>query len=158
VIDSTLPAASIPFADDFDAETSAWSTEAEWGRVEEKGRGKVFTDTPHGDYKDSVDNGIISPSFDLSTMRSSVVSFEAKMKTEKWDFLWVEARHGDSDRFEHVGIVRPDENRDWQKFQMDLSGFDGKKDVQLKFKLRTSRKGTDDGVYLDNVKVESAKV
>jgi len=158
ILEATLPAASVPFFDDFDGPTTEWSTEAEWGRVEEKGRGQVFTDTPDGDYKDSVDNGILSPVFDLTDMRSATLSFDTKLKTEKWDFLWIEATSNGGEDFEHLGIVRPSENRDWQNVKMDLSQLDGQENVQLRFRLRTSNKGTDDGVYLDNIKVESADI
>ena len=158
VIETTLPKAAVPFADDFDAETTGWAAEAEWGRVEEEGRGMVFTDSPKGEYKDSVDNGILSPKFDLSNMRSSTVSFDFKLKTEKWDFLWVEATNDDGEDYEHLGVIRPSENRDWQSHKFDLSVFDGSDNVQLRFRLRTSNKGVDDGVYLDNIKVESAEL
>ncbi|MCA9778950.1 MAG: S8 family serine peptidase [Candidatus Eremiobacteraeota bacterium] len=158
VLESRMPAAAVPFADNFDAAESGWTTEAEWGRVEEKGRGMVFTDSPDGEYKDGVDNGIVSPKFDLSEMRSATLSFDAKLKAEQWDFLWVEATSNGGEDYEHLQVVRPSENRDWASYKMDLSAFDGQKNVQLRFRFRTSNKGVDDGVYLDNVKVESAKV
>lgn len=154
---AALPAASLPFVDNFDAPETDWTADGEWGRVEEPGRGQVFTDSPDGDYKDSTDSGILSPKFDLSTMRSSVLTFDAKLKNEMWDFLWVEATTNGKD-FEHLGIVRPSENREWAEHRLDLTKFDGRSDVQLRFKLRTSNKGVDDGVYLDNIQVVSAQV
>lgn len=159
VITSTLPSASVPFQDNFDAQESAWTTEGDWGRVEEPGRGLVFTDSPDGNYKDSDETGILSPKFDLSNMRSAQLSFDTKLITEHWDFLWIEATTNGGEDYTHLKVVRPDEdgaNRDWTSYKMDLSAFDGQKDVQLRFKLRTSNKGNDDGIYLDNIKVESA--
>ena len=158
VLSTKLPSAAVPFTDNFNGEETGWTAEAQWGRVEEKGRGKVFTDSPKGDYKDSTDSGILSPKFDLSNMRSATLSFDAKLKTEKWDFLWVEATSNGGEDYEHLQVVRPSENRDWTSYQMDLSALDGQSDVQLRFRLRTSNKGTDDGVYLDNIKVESAEL
>ena len=158
VLESKMPAAAVPFADNFDAPETGWSTEAEWGRVEEEGRGMVFTDSPKGEYKDGVDNGIVSPKFDLTDMRSAILSFDAKLKAEQWDFLWVEATSNGGEDYQHLQVVRPSENRDWAGYKMDLSAFDGKKDVQLRFRFRTSNKGVDDGVFLDNIKVESAKI
>jgi Subtilase family len=158
VLAKTLPAANVPFRDNFDSEGTSWMAEADWERVEEPGRGMVFTDSPEGDYKDGVDTGILSPKFDLSSMRSVTLTFDAKLKTEKWDFIWVEATKDGGEEFEHLGVIRPTEDRDWNKYRLDLSALDGESDVQLRFRLRTSNKGTDDGVYLDNVKVESALV
>jgi subtilisin family serine protease len=158
VITTKLPSAAVPFADSFDADETGWTAEADWDRVEEEGRGKVFTDSPKGNYKDGVDNGIVSPKFDLSDMRSAVLSFDAKLRTDQWDFLWVEATSNGGEDYEHLDVIRPGENRDWATHKMDLSALDGKKEVQLRFRLRTSNKGTDDGVYLDNIRVESAKV
>lgn len=158
-IEAVLPKAAIPFVDNFDGEESGWATESTWGRVEVEGRGKVFTDSPGGDYKDGVDNGITSPVFDLSNMRSSTLSFEARLAAEKWDFLWIEATKDGGDNYEHLDVVRPEENGgEWQKYKLDLSKLDGEQNVQLRFRFRTSNKGTGDGVYVDNVKVESAEV
>ena len=90
----------------------------------------VFTDSPKGEYKDGVDNGIVSPKFDLTDMRSAILSFDAKLKAEQWDFLWVEATSNGGEDYQHLQVVRPSENRDWAGYKMDLSAFDGKKDVQ----------------------------
>ena len=158
VIETVLPKAAVPFSDGFDSETSDWVTEGEWGRVEEKGRGMVFTDSPNGDYKDSTDTGILSPVFDLSNMRSSTLTFDAKLKAEKWDFIWVEASNNGGEDFEHLGVIRPNDDRDWQKHKFDLSALDGNPQVQLRLRFRTSNKGTDDGAYIDNVKVEAAQL
>ena len=156
VLSTQLPQAAVPFADDFNAETSNWTKEGNWGLVEVEGRGKVFTDSPNGNYGDGEDTGINSPSFDLTNMRSATLSFDAKLISERFDFLWVEvSRNGE--KFEFLDVVRPEENGgEWLKYKRDISEFDGEKDVRLRFHLRTSNKDNSDGVYLDNVKVESA--
>lgn len=159
IVTSTIPTASVPFLDNLDAETG-WTAEAEWAKVEEEGRGLVFTDSPNGKFKDSVDNGIISPTFDLTDMRSATLTFDAKLLADKWDFVWVEAKTKDAEDYEHLGLVKTDgeSGREWNKYRFDLSALDGQKDVQLRVRFRTSNKGTDDGVYVDNFKVESALI
>ena len=53
-------------------------------------------------------------------------------------------------------MIRPEHGPDWNRFRFDMSAFDGQKDVQVRLKLRTSNADNDDGVYLDNIRVEAA--
>ncbi len=155
-LEGTIPAGTTVLYDDGSTDLP-WQTES-WARVEEEGRGRVWTDTPDGGYEDSTEYDLVSPPLDLSSKRSTTVTFDAKMKTEKWDFLWVEASRDGGQDYEHfLGVVRGDSPREWTSYSMDLSEFDGEADVRLRFRFRTSNSGTDDGVYLDNIRVIGAE-
>lgn len=157
-IQTTLPAATTAFHDPIGADSN-WDTEGNWGKVEVEGRGMVYTDTPEGDYEDGQDTSLVSPAFDLSNIRSARLSFDAQAKTQQWDMLFIEALvDDDSGDYEMVGIIRGGEqDREWHNYNVDLSQFDGRENVRIRFQFRTSRDGTDDGVYVDNVRVFGAE-
>lgn len=153
---ATLPAATTVLFDDAENDLG-WETDT-WGRVEEPGRGLVWTETPDGDFEDSTDYDMVSPSFDLSKSRSTQLSFDAKLEAPKWDFLWVAASKDGGENFDFLGVVRGEGPIDWDTYRMDLSQFDGETDVKLRFRFRSSNADTGDGVYLDNIRVMGAEV
>ncbi len=155
-LQTALPAATVAFQDAIDA-NSSWLTEGEWGKVEVEGRGRVYTDTPDRDYGNSEDTTLVSPTFDLSNIRSARLSFDAQALTQQWDMLFIEALVDGTDEYEHIGIIRGGEqDREWHNYNLDLSQFDGRENVRIRFQFRTSNSGTDDGIYIDNVKVFGA--
>ncbi|MGE4203260.1 MAG: S8 family serine peptidase [Vulcanimicrobiota bacterium] len=154
--EKTLPAATTALFDDAEGQV-AWQTDS-WGRVAEEGRGMVWTDTPNGDYEDSHDYTMVGPSLDLSKMRSTTLTFDARMATEKWDFLWLEASTDGGEEWGHIGIVRGDASPEWTGYSFDMSAFDGQPDVKLRLRFHTSNSQTGDGVYVDNIRVLGAEI
>ncbi|MEW6282174.1 MAG: S8 family serine peptidase, partial [Candidatus Eremiobacterota bacterium] len=56
----TVPAASVAFEDSMDGGAENWSAQGTWGQVDEPGRGKVWTDSPGGDYGNDQDLSLTS--------------------------------------------------------------------------------------------------
>lgn len=154
-LNAVMPRATSVFFDDAESDV-AWETET-WGKVPEEGRGMVWTDTPDGDYEDSREYDMVSPSMDLTGVRSATVNFDARMATEKWDFLWIEASSDGGEEYEHLGIIRGDAPREWANYTFDMSRFDNQPEVKLRLRFRTSNANPDDGVYLDNIRILGAK-
>lgn len=152
---AVLPAATTVFFDDVEQDLN-WKSDT-WGRVEVPGRGRVWTETPDGDYENFKDYDLHSPKIDLSKSRSSRLTFDVRTATEKSDYLWVEASRNGGEDFEFIQVIRGGESPEWSPYSMDLSKFDGESDVVLRFRLHASDEFTDDGVYLDNIRVMGAQ-
>lgn len=152
---AVLPAATTVFFDDVEQDLD-WTSDT-WGRVEEPGRGRVWTETPNGDYDNFLDYDLHSPKIDLSESRSTVLTFDARTVTEESDYLWVEASRDGGEEFSFIQVLRGGESPEWSKYTLDLSEFDGEPDVIIRFRLHASDEHTDDGVYLDNIRVMGAK-
>lgn len=155
----TVPAATVAFEDTLDNDGANWSTEGTWGQVEVEGRGKVFADSPDGDYGNDANSSLTTRTIDLSTLQSSTLVFDRKFD--------LEARY-DKVHVEIAEIVPPAEGEepaepvfsnlttftgasgDWGSEQIDVSAYDGK-NVQVRFRLESDGSVTRDGFMLDNV-------
>ena len=150
--------AELPLLGTFDTEDD-WSTTGTWGKVPEEGRGLVYTDSPGGPHEPGSDTSLTSPAFSLSGLRSSTLSFDAKMATDKYDFLFVQVST-DGEGWQHHMVLRQDRTpgyNEWGNYKVDLSEYDGAEQLQVRFNYEPSNKSKDDGLYIDNVKVLAAK-
>ena len=124
-----------------------------------EGRGLVYSDSPDGPHEPGSDTSLISPAFSLKDMRNATLSFDAKMTTNEYDFLFVEVST-DGKGWKNLQVLRRDRTPgydQWGGYKMDLSKYDGQEHVQLRFNYEPSNRSKEDGVMLDNVKVISAK-
>ncbi len=146
-----VPAARVAFEDNADGGAEKWTAQGTWAQVEMPGRGKVWTDSPGGNYGNKKDWSVTSQSFSLAGMTGSRLYFDLKHQMEeRHDNLFVEASQDGGRRWSPLANFTGDS--DWKKQSIDLSAFDGK-DVQVRFRLKTDRSITADGVYFDNVVV-----
>lgn len=155
----TMPAAELPLASNFDQEGDNWGTTGTWGKVKEEGRSMVYTDSPEGPHEPGGDTSLTSPVFSLKDLRSSTLTFDAKMTTQKYDFLFVEVST-DGDSWKNLSVLRKDRTPGygkWGNYQYDLSAYDGQENLQVRFNYEPSNNSKEDGVWIDNVKVMSAK-
>ena len=153
-----MPAAEVPLSNNFDADDN-WTTEGTWGKVAVEGRGLVYSDSPEGPHEPGSDTSLTSPAFSLKDMRNATLSFDAKMTTNKYDFLFVEVST-DGKGWKNLEVLRQDRTPgydQWGSYKMDLSKYDGQEHVQIRFNYEPSNKSKEDGVMVDNVKVISAK-
>lgn len=144
---AAVPAAKVAFEDD--GNPSNWSSDT-WGQVEVPGRGKVWTDSPNGDYGNNANATITSKKFSLANLSGSKLIFDAKYATEaRYDNVAVEVS-SDGQTWDKAGNFTG--ASDWKSQTLDLSKHDGK-DVQVRFRLTSDGSQTADGFSFGNLVV-----
>jgi len=141
---ASVPAAHLAFdgneADSFSSIT--------WGQVEEPGRGKVWTDSPSGDYANSADTAVTSKAVSLAGMSGSKLIFDAKYATEaKYDTVKAEVSADGGKTWATEATYSG--SSDWKQQSVDLSKYDGKS-IQFRFHLASDGSVADDGFSFAN--------
>ncbi|MEW6279211.1 MAG: S8 family serine peptidase [Candidatus Eremiobacterota bacterium] len=149
-VEVRVPAAKVAFQDDMDGEPANWTPEGTWGQVEVEGRGKVWTDSPAGNYDNNVNTALTSRAIDLTGLAGSTLVFDSKIDCElSYDKAVVEVSE---DGQTWAAAAEFTGQEDWKKQQVDLSAFDGKS-VQVRFRFQADSSQVGDGFYLDNVMI-----
>ncbi|MCA9781017.1 MAG: choice-of-anchor J domain-containing protein, partial [Candidatus Eremiobacteraeota bacterium] len=115
------------------------------------GRGKVWTDSPDGDYGNS-SSWLQSRDINLADAQNPKLVFEAKTDLEnERDFLEIQIgvkTHPVVHQWRTVEELTG--THDWKLHEIDLSKYKGK-EIRVNFKMKPDGARTQDGVYLDNV-------
>ncbi|MFA5506953.1 MAG: S8 family peptidase [Vulcanimicrobiota bacterium] len=153
-----VPAAKVAFEDRGEGE-NAFAPSEHWSLVDEPGRGKVYTESPNGDYPPNRDAQLTSNKFSLEEFKRPVLHFDSKIDVElKHDKFVVEIeKYGWFGRRSWEQLARFDGLSDWQNHKLDLSGYTGKDDMRIRFRLESDKDRNRDGVYLDNVVIAEAE-
>lgn len=157
-LDGTIPKAEAPLSSDFDSEDN-WVTDGKWAKTPEPGRGLVYTDSPEGAHEPGSDTSLTSPVFSLKGLKNSFLSFDAKMVTNEYDFLFVEV-NADGKGWKNLSVLRRDKTPgygEWGSYRFDLSPYDRSESFQVRFNYEPAKTSKEDGVWIDNVKVLAAK-
>lgn len=152
---ATLPAAQVQFEDDGENGAERWTPEGKWALVDFPGRGKVWTDSPGGEYDLNTNASLTSQVFSLEGLQSAKLEFECKHDLEiTFDKVFLEAsRDGQSwSELANFNLLKG-----WEEKSYDLTPFVGGP-LQLRFRLKTDGDVTKDGFYLDNLVVTGEKV
>jgi len=151
---ANVPPAVFAFADNADGGAEKWVPGGTWAQVEEPGRGKVWTDSPGGNYGEKTEHTLTSQTISLKGLEGASLTFDAKWDMEeKHDKLVVDVDNGgwwDKEVASFTG------KSDWGRQTIDLSKFDGD-NLTLKFRLESDKSVTADGFYLDNLAVTAEK-
>lgn len=155
----TIPKAELPLAADFDGEDN-WTVDGTWAKVPEEGRGLVYTDSPAGAHVPGSKTSLTSPTFSLKDLKNSILTFDAKMVTNEYDFIFVETSADGGEGWKNLTVLRRDKTPgygEWGSYQFDLSQYDGADNLKVRFKYEPGNQSKEDGVWIDNVKVMAAK-
>ncbi|MCA9792342.1 MAG: immune inhibitor A, partial [Candidatus Eremiobacteraeota bacterium] len=145
---ANIPAASLAFEDNIDGQAANWTPDQGWAQVEEAGRGKVWTDSPDGQYGSGANSSLTTRAISLENYTNSTLIFDAKHSLESgYDKVHVEAST-DGENWSSLQQLTGDS--EWATHSLDLSAFDGQ-NVQLRFRLTSDSSVNSDGFYLDNV-------
>jgi subtilisin family serine protease len=151
------------FPDDIESGLWDWTTEGRtlWAVVdtEYKSPTHCWTDSPLGDYANNTDSWLILPSVDLSRKYRSRLTYSLHMETEAYrDLLYVEASI-DGITWTNIygqGVGYTGSTGGvFVKVSDDISAYDGKPTVYIRFRLVTDSQNTFDGVYIDDVDITS---
>lgn len=146
----TVPAAKVAFEDD--GNPANW-TAGSWAQVDAAGHGKVWTDSPDGDYGNNADSSITSKRVSLADMSGSKLMFDARYATEnKYDKVSLEVS-SDGKAWNSEAVYTG--SSEWKTQQVDLSKYDGK-DIQFRFRLTSDGSVTSDGFTFNNAVIAGA--
>ncbi len=146
----TVPAATVAFKDDFEGQEANFTPEGNWGRVEVPGRGKVWTDSPDGQYSNGTNTSLTSRPIDLTNLSGSTLVFDSKIDSEQgYDKGVVEAS---VDGQTWTSLAEFTGQEDWKKNQIDMSAYDGQS-VQVRFRFSADSSQVGDGFYVDNMMI-----
>jgi subtilisin family serine protease len=149
----TVPAAKVAFEDTVDGQSNNFTAEGSWAKVDEAGRGKVWTDSPDGAYGQDSDISLTSRAISLKDITGATLAFDAKTDLEnRYDNVFVEVAEVPAEGAEAQwqGAATLNGGSDWSTREVDLSAYDGK-DVQVRFRLKSDGSVNQDGIYLDNI-------
>lgn len=176
VVRPLLDADTVLFADDFEGSLGAWRA-GEWRQEEVEGRGKVLSDSPGRDYRESELPNIIQTRAPISLegMAAAELLFDARWVVDAKDHdARVEVRRAGDSLWESVdgeylqvaydtsdgkrSHFRGDA-REWHRYAIPLDSFTGDR-IQLRFLIHTPRgpfHTTFDGVMIDNLVIEGRR-
>lgn len=161
ITDSEIDVREI-FKDTFEEENDYWEFEKDWGRSNNKFyKGEwSLSDTPVGSYSISYNHSaIIKEPFDFSDISGAQLKFyHALLLADDGDTCYVEASTDEEHWIElasYTGSTLTGEGKlKWREEKIDLSGFAGEEGVKIRFRLKNVGGETDDGWYIDNVRVD----
>ena len=144
-----VPAAEVALGDDFDQEEIAFQPSGDFHRVEEDGRGRVFSTRPTE--AGSADlSELTSHEIDLTDKKNAYLKFDFKT-----DLGWGETAEvlvsTDGENWDRQSILRR-HSGGWKEQAANLSEFDGQK-IQLKFQVDSHEGKRFGGLRLDNVRL-----
>lgn len=164
---------SFLLVDDGETDMGKWQTTS-WGISTDAHEGiQSITDSPYGNYgHDANDTLALNDPIDLSESSHSMLRFWARWDIEPvWDFVQVQAslgglhwislwgdhtRGGSGNGVQPRGLPGYDGTQpDWIQETVDLSGFDGEPEVDLRFQIRSDSWVEGDGFYFDNLEILS---
>lgn len=124
-----------------------WEGEGSWGVTELPDKGKVWTDSPQGEYTHRSNLSLTSKPFSLKGSRSSKLIFESRFSVEREkDALWIEGSSDGGKTWKPVSRLQGDGA--WGIREVDLSSLDNKDNVRVRLRLQTDETGARDGIYL----------
>jgi hypothetical protein len=151
----TLPAAQLAFEDNMDGAADNFSPEGTWAQVDAGGRGKVWTDSPDGNYTDRANTSLTTKPISLAGFAGSTLIFDEKHDLERrYDNVYVEGSTDGGQNWEQLKSFTG--SSDWNSQAVDISKYDGQ-DVQLRFRLNSDSSQTQDGFYLDNMVIAGSR-
>ncbi len=149
-----LPPAQLAFEDNMDGGAENFIPADSWAQVDAEGRGKVWTDSPGGNYADRANTSLTTRPISLQQFQGSTLIFDTKFDLERrYDNVYVE---GSTDGQSWERLAGFTGSSDWSSRSVDISKYDGQ-DVQLRFRLNSDSSQTADGFYLDNMVIAGDK-
>ncbi len=157
-IDFRLPPYTDVLIDDVESGAGGWTAQAPWAITTEAALSGThsWTDSPGSNYSSNRDLSLTSPSFDLSGLEGTELSFHHLYDLESgFDIGWIEvsANGGPWQRLD--GYARTGFDTQWSRVEIDLAVLDGVADARVRFRLITDGGTVDDGWHIDDIRVRA---
>ncbi|MCQ4165402.1 M14 family zinc carboxypeptidase [Tahibacter harae] len=149
------------FADDVEGANPGWTAQSPWGTstTVSGNTSKVWTDSPAGNYGNSVNTSLTSPLLNLSGYADAVLSFDQRCVTEAgYDYGIVEiSTNAAAGSPSWTELARCDgNNTTWTNQRITLpAAANGSATVKLRFRLTSDTSEVREGWSIDNIKVEA---
>ncbi len=148
------------FADDMEDGANGWTAGGSpntWAQTTTQSHSPThsWTDSPSGNYGNSVNNYVYSPIIDLAGKTGAQVSFWHRYDTESgWDFAYPEySTNGGSSWTSFVDGGYTGSSGGWLSESFDAAVLDNQASVRLRFRLTSDSNTVADGWYVDDVAV-----
>lgn len=139
-INGKVPAAQVAFRDQG---ASSFQVDGKWTQISSED-GPVWLDTTETKHQNS---SLSTKPFSLAGIKNATAIFDAKLGLEGKDNIWLQAS---TDGSTWSALGRMEGNTPWEPHQIDLSKYDGEKNVQFRFTLNGEGAA---GVQLRNIAV-----
>ncbi len=142
--------------DTIESGVNSWVADAPWGITTGKSvsPSHSWTDSPTGNYQDNISTSLSSEIIDVSSFVGLQLSFNSFCDTEAgYDYGHVEVRFDGGDWIE---IYQCDGDASWKYINQDVSIQTGSSTMQYRFRLTSDVSVTNDGWYIDDVKLTAA--
>ncbi|WP_170113198.1 M14 family zinc carboxypeptidase [Ahniella affigens] len=114
---------------------------------------RAFTDSPSGNYGNSLNLSLTSPAIDLSGYQQVVLSFDSYCDTEAgWDFGNVETSVDGGSTWS-TPLWRCSGDPTLRHVSLNLPALDNISNARVRFRFTTDTNTVDDGWYVDNIRV-----
>jgi len=149
-----------------------WNKTGNWGitNTDSFSSPSCITDSPNGNYSNNSQTSITSKnSYNLNNVQSAWISFKTKWNLENgYDFVTFEiSENGGTTWIQQCGeftnLGSPYQNinqpiydgksSEWKYEKISLSNYIGK-NIMIRFRLKTDSAVSEDGIYLDDIKLE----
>ncbi|MFC1852254.1 M14 family zinc carboxypeptidase [candidate division CSSED10-310 bacterium] len=170
-----IGAPELCFTDDCETGLAHWTTSGTWNTTTGSYHSATtsFTDSPGGDYSNYADATLrLNETLDLTALANPVLTFWTRWDIEsRWDFgqvqistdgggSWISLAGkyttvGSGDGAQPAGEPGYDGTREtWVQETIDLTSFRDNQNLLLQFRLRTDSSLTEDGWYIDDIRIE----
>ncbi len=147
------------FSDDFETGATSWS--GDWGVTQATSHlgNYSFSESPNGNYPNNANLiANLNVSFDLTNFFGAYLQFyHAYWIEQGFDFGHVEVSTDGGNTWTEVASYTGNLTH-WEFESIDLSAFCGMSDVRIRFRLTSDGAVTEDGWYIDDLKVVSSMV
>lgn len=149
-----------------------WNKTGNWGitNTDSFSSPSCITDSPNGNYSNNSQTSITSKnSYNLNNVQSAWISFKTKWNLENgYDFVTFEiSENGGTTWIQQCGeftnlgspyqmVNQPiydGKSSEWKYEKISLSNYIGK-NIMIRFRLKTDSAVSEDGIYLDDIKLE----
>lgn len=113
-----------------------------------------LVDSP-GNYQNNTNSWVQTEAFSFSGKQGCKLSFKLKLDTLTGDVLYIEASL-DNINWTAINDYSGTTIGLFINIVEDLTGYDGESNVYIRYRLKTSSSATDDGTYIDDVKITCA--
>ncbi|MEO8209054.1 MAG: M14 family zinc carboxypeptidase [bacterium] len=154
-------AGNIVIADNAEGSFGNWVTNLSWGITSSQSNSPThsFTDSPGGLYGINTNNSMtIANAINVNSSLTRLTFFHKYSVEQNWDFCYVEVSNANDTSWQKVktytGILPG-----WTSETLDLTGYtSGASEIKVRFRLASDEFITDDGWYLDDVKIISYNI
>lgn len=153
-----LPPYTEIFFDDVESGDGGWTAQPPWAITANAAYSGThsWTDSPAGNYSLGVDLSLTSPSFDLSGMAGTVLSFFHLYDiTSGWDMGWVEVSANGGSWETVDGFSRAGFDTEWSPVEVAMPQLDGVADARVRVRLVTVGFAAADGWHIDDILVRA---